>query len=184
MSLTLRRCHVERTVRLNETRPLLEQLHARGAFRLQRRVDYQQPGPQFHTFAAGSTARRPDRPVRHLKSSSDVINYRTTYLCLAASRTPHLADRIGLLFRSCLTWRLHAFLLLDERHERTPLAAAAVAEPPRPHFQADPARARTLGPLAPFGGLAKRIVPRRDHVVVALLLAPEITDTSSRYTRN
>lgn len=106
-------------------------------------------------------------------------------LRLAASKfsTPHLAYRIELLFRSRLTWWLHALLLLDERHERTSFATAAIAEPPRSHFQTDPARARTFGPLAPYGGLAKRVAAdlRQNHVVVAFFFSPEINTPTSDF---
>lgn len=178
MLLTLCRCHIKGTIRLNETRPLLEQFYARGAFRLQWRVNYQQPGSQFYTFAAGSTAWWPIGPVRHLKSSSsNVVNYRIMNFYFAVCRfwTPHPAHRIKLLFRSCLTRWFHAFLLLNERHKRTPFTTAAITESPRSHFQTDPACIGTLGPLAPFGSLAKRVALQRNHIVIALLLAPEIT---------
>lgn len=72
----------------------------------------------------------------------------------------HLAKRINLLFYPRLARWLHALLLLDERHERTAFATSAIAEPPGAHLQADAARVRTLGPFAPFGGLAERVI---DH---------------------
>jgi len=183
-AITLCRCHVECAVRLNETRSLLQQFYARGALRLQRRIDHQQPGAQFHTSAARSTARRPVGPFCHLKSSLIVKSPRGKFASRDKNwRSPsaHLAHRIDLLLRARRARRLHAFLFLDERHERAPFTAATIAESPRPHFQADPACIGAFRPHAPVGGFAKRVVARRrDYVVVALILAAETTREYSK----
>lgn len=94
---------------------------------------------------------------------------------------PHLAHGISLLFRLRGTRRSHTLFLLDECHERAPFAALAIAEPPRAHLQADPARVRALRPLAPLGGLTKRVAARgRNHVVVALFLSPGTNEIQTR----
>lgn len=119
-----------------------------------------------------ATSRTTPLPLNHRRRSFQIVVVATKRSCKRTSAHPAL--RIDPLLRPGLAGRLHTLLLLDERHERAPLATATITEPPGAHLQSGAARARALGPPAPPGGFAQRVVGReRSHVLGFLLLAAE-----------